>query len=233
MEVNGKAQKQALPLKLTFSRPNKLNLNAGPVRLNSDGATMSTVIEPLKRYTEEKAPEAISIETFRQGPLGAVLFGGPSGAPMFVVLSLLTAPDAPAALEQLGGTLKIAPEDPKTKVSGLLIDQEEGPDIRLNIDPATKLLSGIDFLIDPAMLAQSVPAGQKLQVNEFGWKPGAVKTEPTADEAFAYVIDPRTMSEWRPRASPRWNRSSKGRGAVRNRSTRSTRTSAARPPTSR
>ncbi len=56
MTVAGKPQKQTLPLKLTFVRPNKIDFDAGPVRLVSDGKTMTTTVIPLKRYTSEPAP---------------------------------------------------------------------------------------------------------------------------------------------------------------------------------
>jgi thiol-disulfide isomerase/thioredoxin len=186
MNIAGKEQKQVLPLKLTFVRPNKLDLDAGPVRVVSDGKTITTAIIPLKRYTNASAPEQINFETFRQGPTGAVLFGGPTGPPMFVLLNLLTAPDAAAALDQLGGSLQIAPPDPKSTAAAILIDQTDGPDIRLKIDPSSKLLSSIDFLIDAKTLAQSVPAGQKISVEEFGWTAGSVKMQVGKDQLFAY-----------------------------------------------
>jgi thiol-disulfide isomerase/thioredoxin len=189
MTVAGKPQKQTLPLKLTFVRPNKIDFDAGPVRLVSDGKTMTTTVIPLKRYTSEPAPGEISFETFRQGPTGAVLFGGPSGAPMFVLLNLLTSPDPAAALGQLGGSLQLAPEDARAAGSGaqaLLIDQQEGPDIRLQIDPATKLLSRIEFQIDANTLAKNAPAGQSFSVEQFGWTSGAVNTQVAKDRSFAY-----------------------------------------------
>src|SRR5271166_1795705 len=37
MTIAGKQQKQILPMKLTFVRPNKMDLDAGPVRVVSDG----------------------------------------------------------------------------------------------------------------------------------------------------------------------------------------------------
>ena len=40
MTLAGKPQNQTVPLKLTFVRPNKLDLDAGPVRLTSDGKTL-------------------------------------------------------------------------------------------------------------------------------------------------------------------------------------------------
>ena len=59
MTVAGKPQKQSLPLKLTFVRPNKIDLDAGAVRLVSDGKTMTTAIIPLKRYTTVLRPREI------------------------------------------------------------------------------------------------------------------------------------------------------------------------------
>jgi thiol-disulfide isomerase/thioredoxin len=197
MTVAGKPQKQSLPLKLTFVRPNKLDLDAGPVRLVSDGKTMTTAIIPLKRYTTQDAPTDLTIETFRQGPLGAVLFGGPAGAPMFVMLNLLTGSDPTAAIGQLGGSLQLASQDSKAvapKAPALLIDQANGPDIRLAIDPVTKLISRIDFEIDPKTLARSAQAGQPVEIKEFGWRAGAVSTQVAKDRSFAYEV-PKNFSK--------------------------------------
>jgi len=189
MTLAGKPQNQTVPLKLTFVRPNKLDLDAGPVRLTSDGKTLTTAVIPLKRYTTAPSPASINLDTFRQGPTGAVLFGGPTGAPMFVLLNLLTAPDAATALAQLGGSLQLAPDAPKAgkpAAPALLIDQPEGADFRLEIDPATKLLSRIDLQIDPKDLARSAQAGQPVTISEFGWTSGAVNTQVAKDRSFAY-----------------------------------------------
>ena len=191
MKIEGKPQKQTLPLKLTFVRPNKMDLDAGPVRMVSDGKTLTTTVIPLKRYTSVPAPGEINFETFRQGPTGAVLFGGPSGAPMFVLLNLLTAPDAAAAA---GAARRLTPARPRgpqsrrRRAKSLLIDQQEGPDIRLDVDPATKLLSGIEFQIDPKTLAKNAPPGQKITIEQFGWTSGAVKTQVAKDQSFAYEV---------------------------------------------
>ncbi|MGC8643981.1 MAG: redoxin family protein, partial [Isosphaeraceae bacterium] len=186
MTISGQKKKQVMPLKLTFVRPNKLDLDAGPVRVVSDGKTLTTAIIPLKRYTAVPAPESISFETFRQGPTGAALFGGPTGPPMYVLLNLLSAPDPAVAIGQLGGSLQLGPKNPQTSAPSLLIDQTDGPDIRLTIDPSTKLLSSIDFLIDPQSLAKSALAGQTVTVEEFGWSAGSVKSQVTKEQTFAY-----------------------------------------------
>ncbi len=109
---------------------------------------------------------------------------------MFILLNLLTAPDAAASLHELGGSLQLAgdAQGAGSTPPSILIDQQEGPDIRMVVDPATKLLSRIEFQIDEPTLAQSAPAGQKLTVEQFGWAAGPVSTEPAKTDAFAYEV---------------------------------------------
>jgi len=184
MSVAGKAQKQATPLKLALVRPNKFDLDAGPVRVVSDGKTITTAVVPLKQFTAEPAPEKITIETFRNGPLGAALFGGPSGVPMYILANLLTSPEPLKAVDELGGSLQLDPADAKGQT--LLIDQNNGPDLRFKIDPATKLLKDVDLVIDPKMLEQAAQAGQPVKIDRLGWSAGAVSTTAAKDRTFAY-----------------------------------------------
>ena len=194
MRNGAKKDRQSLPLNLTFVRPNKVSLDAGQVRLTSDGTSLTTTVIPLKRYTTAPAPQKLGFETFREGPIGAVLFGSPSAPAMFVLLNLLTAPDPAAAIAQLGGTLQtVAPAEAKpadgaiAANSAILIDLGQGkPGIVLTIDPATKLLSSIDLKIDPAQLARGTPPGQTLSIDRFGWTAGTVSTDLPQDKAFAY-----------------------------------------------
>jgi thiol-disulfide isomerase/thioredoxin len=194
MSIGGKPQKQVLPLKLTLVRPNKMEMDAGQVQITSDGKTLTTTVIPLKRYSTTAAPDKIGIETFREGPLGSVLFGGPSGPPMFLLLNLLTAADPAAAVAQIGGSLQPAPAtappadgNAKPESSELLIDLAEGqPDVLLTIDPATKLLSGIDLKIDPKVVAQAARNGQELAIQKFGWSSGAISTQVPKDRSFAF-----------------------------------------------
>jgi thiol-disulfide isomerase/thioredoxin len=195
MKIGGRAQKHELPLKLTLVRPNKLDLDAGPVRITCDGKTLTTAALSLKRYTTAPAPETIGFETFREGPLGAVLFGGPSGPPMAVLLNLLVGADPAAAVGQLGGSLQTASAEPKpapgkaeTARAAILIDLPEGqPDIELTVDPVTKLLSAIEMKMSPQLIAQAAPAGQSLEVERFGWSSGPISTEVAKDRSFAYA----------------------------------------------
>jgi thiol-disulfide isomerase/thioredoxin len=198
MTAGGKTQKQVLPMKLTMVRPNKLDFDAGQVQITSDGTTLTTAVKPLKRYASTTAPKSVGMETFREGPLGSVLFGGPTGPAMFVLLNLLTAADPAAAIGQLGGSLQPATDGAanspkadgagKPATSAILIDLAEGqPDILLTVDPATKLLSGIDLKLAPELLARAAQAGQELKVDRFGWSSGAVSTQVAKDRSFAYA----------------------------------------------
>ena len=193
MTLGGKAHRQVRPLKLAFVRPNKFDLDAGAVRLTSDGKTMTTVIEPLKKYMTAPAPETVGINTFREGPTGAMLFGGqtaaPTAAPMFVLLSLLTGTNPDVMLDQMGGTLhaRRRPVTARPDKAAILIDLQEGPDLLLRVDPATKLLSAIELKIDPAQLAKSAPPGQTLSIDQFGWTAGAVSTSVAPERSFAFV----------------------------------------------
>ena len=77
MTLGDRPRREARPLRLTFRRPNKIDLDAGSVRLISDGKTLTTLVRPLKKYTTAPAPATIGIDTFREGPTGPLLFGGP------------------------------------------------------------------------------------------------------------------------------------------------------------
>ena len=116
----------------------------------SDGKTLTTAVKPLKRYATASAPETIRMETFREGATGALLFGGPTAAPTFVLLNLCAGTDPDVLLDQMGGTLRAGPAH-GTGAGGttLLIDFREGPDLLLRVDPATNLLSAIELKIDP------------------------------------------------------------------------------------
>ena len=200
LKVGGKIQKETLPLKLTFTRPNKLDFDAGQVRITSDGTTMTTAVMPLKRYTTAPAPKAIGIEAFREGPIGAMIFGGPAGAPMFVLLNLLTSADPAAAIAQFGGTLQVAParvvdakvadaagSRPEAANPSFTIEFDKGQTgFVVNVDKASSLISSIDMKVDPAKFSRALPNGQEIKIEQFGWKSGAIVTELPQDHTFLY-----------------------------------------------
>ena len=197
MTIGGKARREVRPLRMTFIRPNKLDLDASSVRLISDGKALTTVVKPLKKYLKSPAPETIGIDTFREGATGPLLFGGPAAAPTFVLLNLIagTAPDV--LLDRMGGTVRAVtasggPGERRTLAAGsddaaLVIDLREGPDLLLRVDPATKLLLAIELKIDPAQLARGTLPGQTPSIEQFGWMAGAISTRVPADRPFAFV----------------------------------------------
>jgi thiol-disulfide isomerase/thioredoxin len=191
MTIGGKSTRQAIPMKLTFARPNKVDFDAGQVRITSDGKTLTTTVVPLKRYTTNPAPTRINLDTFREGPIGAILFGGPSAAPMTILLNLLTAANPRAAIADLGGSLQLGPvasAAAKPAMPTVLIAfHGDRPDILLTIDPTTKLLASIEMKFDSALLAKSGPAGQSFTIERFGWTSGAVATQLAKDQSFAFV----------------------------------------------
>ena len=149
------------------------------MRVTCDGATLTTAVLPLNRYMVTPAPKALGIEAFREGPIGAMIFGGPAGAPMFVLLNLLTGVDAVAGIGQLGGTLQLPPAplaDVKTagasaKSSAIIIEfANRKTQFLLEVDPATKLITSIDIAVDLEQLTRGAPDGQEITVEQFGWK---------------------------------------------------------------
>jgi len=179
---NGKSRDQSAPLRMSFSRPNRVDLDTGLVRLVSDGKTITTAVAPMKQYMEAPAPKAIEFETFRQGPIGSVLFGGPTGPPMLILLNMLVADDPSKVIAELDGTLKLGAGG-----GSIVVDRSEGPDLELFVDPETKLLKSIRLLIDPKLLAQSEAAGRKVEIGKFGWEAGKLSTAAAKDGSFAFA----------------------------------------------
>jgi thiol-disulfide isomerase/thioredoxin len=198
MKFGGKTEKQTTPLNLTLVRPNKIDFDAGQVRLVGDGKTLTTAIVPFKRYTTVPCPDNIGFDTLRDGQLGAVLFGGPASMPMLVLLSLLTAADPAAAIAaDLGGSIQLASASnpaPETRPAAkggraaILIERGKGqPGILLTIDPTTKLLSSIELKVNASHLALGLPQGQEASIDWFGWTSRTVNTEVSKDRVFAYT----------------------------------------------
>ena len=108
---------------------------------------------------------------------------------MFVLLNLLTAADPPprSADRRLPSTRRSGgpPASQAAGDSGFLdrFCKGDRPDILLTVDPATKLLSGIDLKIDPPRRSK---AGQNVTIEKFGWTSGAVSTQLAKDRSFAF-----------------------------------------------
>ncbi len=195
-KLGGTIQKQVLPMKMTFARPNRFDFDSGHVRVTSDGTTLTTAVVPLKRYTVTAAPTTLGIDAIREGPIGAMIFGGPASAPMFVLVNLLTAVDPAAGIAQLGGTLRL-PEarstDPKAageteKISAITIDFDNPKrQFLLKVDPVSKLISSIEIGVDPKQLALGVQDGHELAVEQLAWNSGKIVTDLPNGLRFVYA----------------------------------------------
>ena len=184
MTLGGKVRRESRPLRLTLVRPNRIDLDTGSLRLISDGKTLTTMVRPLKKYTTAPAPATIGMGSFREGPTGALLFGGPTGAPLFVLLNLLMRTSPDLLLDEMGGTIRGATAETGKPGTAILINLRHGPDVLLRVDPATKLLSAIELKIDPAQLAK----GPTPSIEQFGWTAGAIATRVAADRSFDVVV---------------------------------------------
>ena len=152
---------------------------------------------PLKRYTTMPAPETLGIDVFREGPIGAMIFGSPAGPSMFVLLAFLTASDPALSIAQFGGTLQVptrsAVDSKVTRAavgtSTFTIEFDRGKtELLLKVDPATKLISSIEMKVDPEQFARGLPHGQQITIEQFGWNAGAIATELAKDYSFVRQV---------------------------------------------
>lgn len=190
LTIHGQPVKQGLPMHVKLVKPNKLDVDTGEVRVVSDGKTLTTVVGPFKKYTAIPSPALITLETFRDGPLGSVLFGGPAAPTSALVFGLMTDASAVKGIVDAGASIKAEPD---REVGGkplhsVLIDMTQGPDFRVLIDPATKLLHSVDWVIDPKALAADALAGESIAVDRIGWSAGSVSTATPGDDAFAFKV---------------------------------------------
>ena len=191
LKVADKQESDKTDRHITFARPNKVVLDAGTVRLISDGKEATGILVKQKKYTVAPAPEAINERTITQLPLpgatSAVMFGGADSLPITMLLSLLSGDDPTKPLLEGAEALKFEPDrvvgDKKLKV--LLIDRPRSPDLRLVVDPTTKLLQSIELAFDLKEINATLPKEQQVKELSVAWSAGSIKTEVPKD-AFAF-----------------------------------------------
>ena len=196
LKVDGKPRREARPMSLAFVRPDKIALDAGDVRLLGDGGTLATVIVPDKKYMVSKSATPAPA-LLLEGPLGAMLRGGPAGpsaAPLLsasLLLGLLVGDDPGAAILENTKALRA---DPDAAVDGhpakvLRLEQARGPALRLFVDPERKLLVRVELVIAPGDLEAKVP-GVVLSDASIAWTSGAISTTPPPADSFAFKAPP-------------------------------------------
>jgi thiol-disulfide isomerase/thioredoxin len=186
--VDGKSDTDTSPVVLTFARPNKMVLDAGIIRFSSNGKLVTTSIAPEKKYFDVPAPEKLAITTIGDLPIGAMLRGSPLGQPVLIVLGLLLEDKAEQALPESAEGLRLEADRSWNgrNFKSLVIDQGKEPGLRLYVDPATKLVHRIEFMIDPKVLAESLPAAAKVSRLAIEWTGGEISTAALKDETFAF-----------------------------------------------
>lgn len=165
---------RSAPMSVVMSRPNRLNLDAGTVRMVCDGRKLVTWNLATRSGVESDAPAVIRPAAISEGSLGAMVLGGPGGRPAGVVVALLFAEDAAAALCLGGAQVKPEPDrDEGGKPCKVVrIDHVSGPDLLLGIDPETRLLRWVELTG-----ADARPSGIR-------WEAGEIATTAPADDGF-------------------------------------------------
>lgn len=196
LKVDGTPRREARPMSLAFGRPDKIALDAGDVRLVGDGATLATVIVPDKKYMVSKSATPAPA-LLLEGPLGAMLRGGPAGpaaSPLLgasLLLNLLVGDDPGAAILENTKALRADPDAPvdghPAKV--LRLEQARGPALRLFVDADRKLLVRVELVVAAGDLEAKVP-GVALSDASIAWSSGEIRTTPPPAESFAFTKPP-------------------------------------------
>jgi thiol-disulfide isomerase/thioredoxin len=185
-KASGKPQKQTVPVKLSWAKPDKLAVDAGDVRMVSDGKTLTSVIVPTKKFFELPSPKRMSVDAIAEGPIGSLLAGGPAGEPAKFILGLLMGDTAAKALPDKAKTLRLEADRSwmGRNYNALYVDQGAEPGWRMYVDPTTQMVHRVEYVIDPKTLAEKLPPGADISDFNVEWTSGAVKTAPA--EAFAF-----------------------------------------------
>jgi thiol-disulfide isomerase/thioredoxin len=188
-KIGGTVKPQRSPMRLAFTRPNKIRFDSGLTQLISDGKTLTSVVSPFKTYRTSEAPEHLRFDSlFREGPVGSSIFGGPVGPAMKILLTLFLADDPMKAFEEFSDGLTVAPD---SSVDGkplkvLNVRLLKGSASVL-IDPETKLVRAIDIAMETKGLADTLPKPLDVEITTCRWSAGTISTQPPADSTFAFT----------------------------------------------
>ncbi|MFO0956874.1 MAG: TlpA disulfide reductase family protein [Isosphaeraceae bacterium] len=174
------------PVSLKRSGRDRLAIDAGDVKLVADGQAVLTLVGPSKKMMTEPCPSSFTIPRLTEGPLGAMLLGGPFGPASRLLLALMFEDDAVARLApeireiQAGPDVRLDDLDCKT----IRIVRHSGPDLNLVIHPATYLPHAIELAADAAGFGDKVPGTPPAQDVRIGWRSGPISTDPLDPAAF-------------------------------------------------
>ncbi|HEV3121624.1 MAG TPA: hypothetical protein VGY53_06965, partial [Isosphaeraceae bacterium] len=176
---------------LAFSRPNKLRIQLDNITVYCDGKKVTSVLIPPKKYAEAPVPDRVDTQELvkvagARAPV-ALAFAADGALATAVVLDLLVSPDPVKSV--LDGTdgLKLEPD---RDVNGhnrksLFVDQTEGPDIRMLVDPETKHIDIIELVYDLKSVNSEQPRERQFQQLTLTWRAGDVSTR-VPESAFEF-----------------------------------------------
>ena len=189
-EINGKKSNESTIMHVAFTRPDKLILRCGAIRFLCDGREASSVLDSSLAYVVDFPPKNWQMipQSIARYPGGASILGGISGLPPTIILDLLNSDDPrKAILEETDGLcLENERADSNSPRQCLLIDQHQGPDIRLFVDRTTRLVMEMEMMLNPDQLFDRVPSGVVVNKITFGWVSGPISTEPLDSQLFAF-----------------------------------------------
>jgi thiol-disulfide isomerase/thioredoxin len=169
-----------------FDRPNKLHIQIDKVEVFADGKTVTTVVPLLKRYAVAPMPDHLDAISLLKVPgpgfPAGLVFVGEGGLSIAVVVDLLCSPDPVKSV--LDGTDGLHLEHDRTikskQYKSLLVDQTEGPDIRMTVDPKTKMVEAIELVYDRKELKSNLSRGVEVRAVSLVWLAGDIRQDPPA-----------------------------------------------------
>lgn len=188
----GRDRVEDTPLAWAFSRPNKIAIDAGEVRVRCDGKTFTTVLEPTKRFMSSQAEPTLSASTIADGPAGAVLLGGVTGPPSELMLKLLLAGPPANCLPSRCTSVKTEPD---ATIDGkpfptLRMEMGDEPALRVVIDPSTNLIRRMEYVLDDKVTGDRIPkSAGELSTMSIAWEAGEISTAAPEADAFTYKPD--------------------------------------------
>ena len=185
--VGDQTRTETQKARIQFARPDKLVVETDLVRLVSDGKTATAVVNPFRKYQSGPAPARFGESAFRNGPLGAIEFGGVMGLPLVHALNLVTGDDPNRLIFDFAPKLVAEPDrevDGKT-LRSLRLDEADNFDWRFLVDPKTGLLAAIELATDadPARTTGSFPGAK---IEQLLWTPGTIHAEAPAADRFTF-----------------------------------------------
>ncbi len=176
-----KTTRHVVPSQITLARPNRLAIDAGVVRIVSDGTSLRTIVSPLSMYRDVPAPARIGLDDLRDGPLGAVISGSPQGRPLGVILSFLLDEDPVKGMVDEARSIKI---QTLGDLWALTYEPQVGPNLVMSIDKARGLITAMTIELKSKPGEESAIPGSSLVVEQLSWSAGAVETKAVPDATF-------------------------------------------------